>query len=323
MNLTDRYSEQLVLRVNELFHDLSEGHYADVHEEILGAEGERWQRIAPAFLPPPPRVIADIGTGMGMVPVSIGRLLTADDHVIAADISQKQLDAARVNIERERFPWSVEYVKLEPAIPFRLPFADSSLDVVTMNSVLHHIKETAGFLAEVDRILKPGGSFVVAHEPNAVFTESKGLWWSYRALYALLNPRFALRSRPARALGIYRLAMAVFARLRPDKAAVSRRMVDEVNRKVLAEKLIDRPLTLDELGEITDILDNVGFHPRRLMPEYEVMHLETYNPLGQLSIERDRGVVRAYGAWLQRRRPEAGATFFLALRKPTPARRDA
>jgi ubiquinone/menaquinone biosynthesis C-methylase UbiE len=311
-----RYSEQLVLRVNELYHDLSEGHYGDVHREILGAEGERWRRLAPAFLPPSPRVFADIGTGMGMVPVSIGALLSREDRLIAADISQRQLDAARENIERERFPWSVEYVKLEPAIPFTLPLATSSLDVVTMNSVLHHIKETEGFLAEVDRVLRPGGVFVVAHEPNAAFTERALLWWSYRALYALFNPRFALRSRPARALGIYRAAMAVFARLRPEKAAVARRMVDVINERVMSERLVERPLTLDQIGEITDILDSTGFHPRRLMPRYDVIHLETYNHLGQLSIERDRGFVRALDAWLKKRLPESGATFFIALRKP-------
>jgi ubiquinone/menaquinone biosynthesis C-methylase UbiE len=317
MTTTDQYSEQLVLRVNELFHDLSDGQYSDVHEEILGVEADRWRRAASRFLPEPPRVVADIGTGMGMVPIAIGRVLTRDDRVIAADISQRQLEAARRNIEKERFPWSVEYVKLEPKLPFTLPFADRSLDVVTMNSVLHHIKETGGFLREVDRVLRPGGVFIVGHEPNAAFTENRFRWYSYRMLYALLDPAFALRSRPARALGIYRLAMAVHARLRPGRAAVARNLVDVVNERVLAERLIDRPLTLDEVADITDILDSTGFHPRRLMPGYELLHLETYNHLAQLSITHAKGrIISAYDRWLGRRLPESGATFFVVLRKP-------
>lgn len=320
MTTTDQYSEQLVLRVNELFHDLSDGQYSDVHEEILGVEAERWKRSAERYLPPSPRVIADIGTGMGMVPVAIGGVLSQRDHLIAADISQRQLEAARRNIEREGFGWSVEYVKLEPALPFTLPFADASLDAITMNSVLHHIKETGGFLREVDRVLKPGGVFFIGHEPNAAFTENRVRWYSYRMLYALLDPGFALRSRPARALGIYRLAMAVHARLRPQRAAVARNLVEQVNACVLSEKLIDRPLTLDEVADITDILDSTGFHPRRLMPGYELLHLETYNHLAQLSITHARGrIIRAYDEWLGRRLPESGATFFVVLRKPDGA----
>lgn len=317
MNLTERYSEQLVLRVNELFHDLTEGYYSDVHREILGAEGDRWRAVAREHLPASPRVVADIGTGMGMVPIAIGRVLTASDRVIAADISQRQLEQARSNIESEGFPWSVEYVKLEPKLPFTLPFDDASLDVITMNSVLHHIKETEGFLAEVDRVLKPGGVFVVAHEPNAAYTENRPSWYASRMLYGLLTPSFAFRSRPARALGIYSLAMAMYRWLRPEAASVSQRMVETVNATVMAEKLSDRRLTHGELGEITDIRDNTGFHPRQLMPRYEVLHLETYNHLGQLSIDRAHGgVISRLDAWLRRRRPEGGATFFLALRKP-------
>lgn len=46
-----------------------------------------------------------------------------------------------------------------------LPFADGSLDGVFMVDVLHHVRSQAETLAEIRRVLRPGGK-VVALEPN-------------------------------------------------------------------------------------------------------------------------------------------------------------
>jgi ubiquinone/menaquinone biosynthesis C-methylase UbiE len=317
MNPTSAYSEQLVLRVNEIYHDFANPHYDDIHREQIGSEGERWRRLAARFLPASPFVLADIGTGLGLVPVSIGGLLKPEDRLIASDLSQGMLDAARRNIEREKFPWSVEYVKLTGTVPYRLPFESGSLDVVTMSSVLHHIKETGAFLGEIDRVLKPGGIFFIAHEPNALFRHRKLLWGSYRFLYALLNPTFALRSRPARALGIYSLTMKIYHRLRPGRGDTARAMMSTINDQLLREGLIRAPLGLDEIGEITDILDREGFDPLTLVPAYEVLHLESYNHIGQVSIDKAKNrLVSAYDRWLGKRYPTSGSTFFLVLHKP-------
>jgi SAM-dependent methyltransferase len=43
----------------------------------------------------------------------------------------------------------------------RLPFASSSLDNVVMVDVLHHLPSPATFLAEAQRVLKPGGRLVM------------------------------------------------------------------------------------------------------------------------------------------------------------------
>lgn len=46
-----------------------------------------------------------------------------------------------------------------------LPFADSSFDLITANMVMEHVKEPARILAEVRRVLRPGGRFIF-HTPN-------------------------------------------------------------------------------------------------------------------------------------------------------------
>lgn len=44
----------------------------------------------------------------------------------------------------------------------RLPFADESFDAVICSEVLEHVESVAPVLAEIDRILKPGGIFALS-----------------------------------------------------------------------------------------------------------------------------------------------------------------
>jgi SAM-dependent methyltransferase len=57
-----------------------------------------------------------------------------------------------------------------PADPIRLPFPDGSFDAVASVGVLEHVRETGGneaaSLAELARVLRPGGTFVCYHLPN-------------------------------------------------------------------------------------------------------------------------------------------------------------
>jgi SAM-dependent methyltransferase len=53
----------------------------------------------------------------------------------------------------ETYPFNVERD--------RLPFADQTLDLVSMNQVLEHTKDIFFIFSEVSRVLKPGGVFLV------------------------------------------------------------------------------------------------------------------------------------------------------------------
>lgn len=48
----------------------------------------------------------------------------------------------------------------------RLPLADGTFDLVTANMVLEHVSSPDRLFADVTRVLKPGGRFIV-HTPNA------------------------------------------------------------------------------------------------------------------------------------------------------------
>ncbi|HUG39949.1 MAG TPA: class I SAM-dependent methyltransferase [Longimicrobiales bacterium] len=61
----------------------------------------------------------------------------------------------------------------------RLPFASSSLDMVSAFNALDHVEDLEGTLAEVARVLRPGGDFLllvdVNHEPTVL--EPLNLSW--------------------------------------------------------------------------------------------------------------------------------------------------
>ncbi|MYA96283.1 MAG: methyltransferase domain-containing protein [Nitrospinae bacterium] len=59
--------------------------------------------------------------------------------------------------------------------PVRLPFEDGSFDFVLSCGVLEHVEDESGSLAEIRRILRPGGMFVVMMLPNE---------WSYAEFMA-------------------------------------------------------------------------------------------------------------------------------------------
>jgi ubiquinone/menaquinone biosynthesis C-methylase UbiE len=74
----------------------------------------------------------------------------------------------------EKSSYFIEELKLNPAQVKRyafdaenIPFEDGSLDMVIVNAAFHHFKETEKVIAEVARILKPGGTFLLVDEPFA------------------------------------------------------------------------------------------------------------------------------------------------------------
>jgi ubiquinone/menaquinone biosynthesis C-methylase UbiE len=316
-NATAPYSEQLVLRVNELFFNAANEGYKEVHEEMESHERERWIRLAQRFLQfDKPITLIDIGSGTGFVPLVVAPLMKAEDTVVCSDLSDGMLEIARRNIAAQTFRCRFSFKKIEGSIPYHLPFETASAEVITMNSVLHHIKETDQFLDEIDRVLQPGGLLFIAHEPNQRFRTHSFLWHNYQALRPLTNPRLVLMEW-ARKLGVSSFLRRILYRLRPDRKRKATALIDGINRRLLAEKLIDRPITMDEIGTITDIRDQEGFDPEQLRRGYELLHLETYNHMLLVTIKHLRNsLIQRYELWLRRKYPDAGATFFLVLRKP-------
>lgn len=101
----------------------------------------------------------DVGGGYGR----LSKYLTKyADNVTLAEPSSQQLDIARMYLKGT----SVEQ-KLLQAADLKLP--SDSVDLVLVVRVLHHLPDPAPEFAEISRILKPGGIFLLEFANDAHF----------------------------------------------------------------------------------------------------------------------------------------------------------
>ncbi len=103
------------------------------------------------------RRVLDAGCGMGRHTVHFSR---DGAEVVAVDASLA-IEAAAAN-GRDASALFLQ------ADVLKLPLASRSFDLVSCLGVLHHIEDTAGALAELVRVLRPGGSLLVYlyHDPG-------------------------------------------------------------------------------------------------------------------------------------------------------------
>jgi ubiquinone/menaquinone biosynthesis C-methylase UbiE len=99
-------------------------------------------------------LVVDIGTGPGRVP---RRIAAADPHlrVEGVDLAEEMVAyaaaAARADgLGEDRLRFAVADVAA-------LPYADASVDLVISSVSLHHWEQPAAGLAEIRRVLRPGG----------------------------------------------------------------------------------------------------------------------------------------------------------------------
>ena len=86
---------------------------------------------------------------------------------------------------------AMEYVA---AASEEMPFGDGEFDVVTSINSLDHVDELARTVAEIERVTRPGGHFVLAvevgHDPT--WTEPQSLTWDVCELF---KPEFEIVER--------------------------------------------------------------------------------------------------------------------------------
>lgn len=302
-------SSALVLRVNELFHDMEGAAYADVHPEIFESERRRWERMLDRDVTghEGPIHCVDIGCGTGFVSELMLARLRSGDSLTCADISETMLTICREKFSGNRTGVAMETLKLWDE---SIDLPDASADVIAMNSVLHHVPDSRRLLAEITRVLKPGGILMIGHEPNARFWRSRAMRFQYRAAHALVPKRLA--ATILKKIGLYGSAV------KPTPDA----FLDELNARLLAEGTITAPLTRTDLSPLIDVHSptaggfryNEGFDPTHVLDGLPMVDLriETYNHLSKMS---DAVFLRPYVWLLGCMLPQDGATFFLSARK--------
>ena len=135
----------------------------DFFDRVAG----QWDKLAGAFstgrsreravaqLLPAGFVVADLGCGTGYMAEA---LLSTAARVICVDRSERMLEEARARLTRRAPHMDLEFRqgRLDA-----LPIADGELDALVCGLVLHHLESLDAAVAEMARVLKPGGSAAV------------------------------------------------------------------------------------------------------------------------------------------------------------------
>lgn len=107
--------------------------------------------------PAPQFSVLDVGTGTAQIPIELCAR-SHEFHVSAVDLAAHMLELGRQNVARAGLQSAI---RLEQVDAKGLPYPDSSFDAVISNSIVHHIPEPRLTVAEMLRVLRPGGALFV------------------------------------------------------------------------------------------------------------------------------------------------------------------
>jgi SAM-dependent methyltransferase len=132
----------------------------------------------------------EVGSGTGYFSLNLLQLGLMR-RLVATDISPGMLGELAITADRLGLEVQTEATDAE-----RLPFEDRSFDLVCGHAVLHHLPNLPSALAELRRVLRPGGTLAFCGEPSR-----------YGDLLAVVPKRAALVAAP-----LWRLCLRAPAR---------------------------------------------------------------------------------------------------------------
>lgn len=107
----------------------------------------------------PGEAVLDVGCGTGTLAIEAQRGAGSTGRVVGIDPSEGQIARARVKAARRKLPTEFQIGVIE-----QLAFPDQTFDVVLSSLMMHHLPASLKRqgLAEIVRVLKPGGRLVIA-----------------------------------------------------------------------------------------------------------------------------------------------------------------
>jgi len=121
------------------------------------ARALRKMTVEQALIKPGDSVL-DVGCGTGEVTL-LAKTRAKEGKAYGIDPAPEMITVARTKAARKKLE-----VDFRVGVIEALPFADSSIDVVTSSLMMHHLPEELKVrgLAEIYRVLKPGGGLLIA-----------------------------------------------------------------------------------------------------------------------------------------------------------------
>lgn len=170
-----------VRRVREVFDSVA-GRY-DLMNDLMSFGLHRlWKRFAVDLVNPRAgQRVLDLAGGTGDLARLMVRRVAPGGSVVVADINEQMLERGRRRLADDGIAGAAEFVLADAE---SLPFPDRSFDAVTIAFGLRNVTDKDAALAEMYRVLRPGGCALVLEfsKPNSALLSRAYDAYSFGAL---------------------------------------------------------------------------------------------------------------------------------------------
>jgi SAM-dependent methyltransferase len=172
-DLHEAYADDVLADMGLAHYHLGLFEAGDDVADLPAAQVRLLERLCAPASPGPGDVVVDLGCGPG---VTAAWLVGRGCHVVAVDLVAPMAERARAALAADAGGGGPAraVVRADMAV---LPLADGSVDHVVAVESLYHHPHRARVLAEVRRILRPGGWLVVAEHALASPRRGPDRWW--------------------------------------------------------------------------------------------------------------------------------------------------
>ena len=143
-------------QVTKMFDTIS-GEYDNLNRVISFGIDIKWRnKVVKIVEETTPENILDIATGTGDLAISLAK--TSATKIVGLDLSPGMLDVGKVKVKAKKLDDKIEMVIGDSE---NLPFEDNSFDAITVAFGIRNFETLEKGLADILRVLKPGGIFVI------------------------------------------------------------------------------------------------------------------------------------------------------------------
>ena len=149
--------------------------YDRLAEVLSMGQNGRWRKeMVDHIVPGQPGLILDVASGTAGVAIQLAR--RTGGQVVGIDLTERMLRQGAVNVAAAG---EAGHIRLVVGKAQQLPFPDATFDALTFTYLLRYVDDPAATLAELARVVKPGGmvsSLEFLAPPNPFW---RFWWWGY------------------------------------------------------------------------------------------------------------------------------------------------
>jgi demethylmenaquinone methyltransferase/2-methoxy-6-polyprenyl-1,4-benzoquinol methylase len=142
----------------------------------------RWKKLTAALVPLVDRGTAlDVGAGTADLALLVERRMGTAGRVIASDLNHAMLAEGWKKVQAKGLSRKIACLQANAE---HLGFPDNTFDAVTTGFCMRNVGDLAQAVAEIRRVMKPGGRFVCLEFSRPVFGWLRALydWYSFTLL---------------------------------------------------------------------------------------------------------------------------------------------